>query len=214
MRSRRVAVSTMLSLLRSKYKFSVCVPVWVCVLADTRTLANVIWVVTADRENYKLLFPYTWEHDVISCTCILVPESVLFKQLRMKLSKNLESLSHKFLFRSVFVVNVHEHCGHLRCIFKSSGSSSAASLDMEKHIVAIHRKKDSELISLNSLLPCLHISWGLGFDLAFKASQNSAQDSLCVCMSTYIYCICVYLCVQFHTDFDGTKHPNWHLLWQ
>jgi len=44
--------------------------------------------------------------------------------------------------------------------FQNSGSWSAACVffGVENHIVSANRKKSSQLISLNSLLPCLHVS--------------------------------------------------------
>ncbi len=92
----------------------------------------------------------------------------------------------------MFWDHFHDQCGHFRCIFKSSGSSSAtcASLDMEKHIVSINRKKGSELISLNSLLPCLHMSLEDSVLIWLLKQARTQLESLCVCV-----CLCVFLLV-------------------
>lgn len=76
-------------------------------------------------------------------------------------------------------------------------------LDTEKHTVSINRKKDSELISLNSPLPCLHMSLENSVLIWLLKQARTQLKSLCV--------RCVYVCVHacmLQTDFDGTKHPN------
>lgn len=75
--------------------------------------------------------------------------------------------------------------------FKSPGSLSATFLQktycfhkQEKRLRINFSKQPSPLSA--------HVSWGFGFDLAFKASQNSARDSffVCVCVSVYEW-VCV-----------------------
>lgn len=73
---------------------------------------------------------------------------------------------------------------------------------MEKHIVSINRKKGSELISLNSLLPCLHMSLEDSVLIWLLKKARTQLKSLFVCVS-----VCVFACM-LQTDFDGTKHPN------
>lgn len=55
-------------------------------------------------------------------------------------------------------------------------------LDMEKHIVSINRKKGSELISLNSLLPCLHMSLEDSVLIWLLKQARTQLKSLCACV--------------------------------
>lgn len=182
MHSRRVAVSTMLSPLSSPCKFNVCV--WVCVFHCT-----LMCVVTVDRENDKqwCSLHCTCQQFIHMSFCLRIDA---FNPKNDTVTKNARSLSQKSWAK--FWDHFHEQCGHFRCIFKSSGSLSAtcSSLNMEKHIVSINRKKGSELISLNSLLPCLHMSLEDSVLIWLLKQARTLLKSLCVCV-----CVCMCFCL-------------------
>lgn len=61
---------------------------------------------------------------------------------------------------------------------------------MGKHTESINRKKVSELISLNSLLPCLHMSLEDSFLICLVKQARFAR----VCERVVCMCACAYVC--------------------
>lgn len=76
------------------------------------------------------------------------------------------------------------HALWTKCIYKSSGSLSAAWIFRYGKTHCIHKQEKRLTINFSKQPSPLsaHVSWGFGFDLACKASQNSAQVALCVRM--------------------------------
>lgn len=113
------------------------------------------------------------QHDTIYCVNFFA--SYIHVVLKL-LEKNSQKMS---LFRVMFWNSVHWSCGQFESFWK---------LDLQHvHLqiwktYCLHKQEKRLTINFSKQPSTLsaHLSWGFGFDLPFKASQNSAPVFLCV----------------------------------